>query len=129
MPKAVLASATVALLGCVVALAVATARLAVSLRAFFSANGELRTPTGPRRYLLHLPPGLDPARPGRIRITGHREDLRTVYEVEDNGIGIAKAHQEKIFEVFHRLLQVCLAFRHLKKQTHKTFRICLGLTF
>jgi PAS domain S-box-containing protein len=47
---------------------------------------------------------LDPARPGQIRITGERDDNQVRYVVEDNGIGIARGHQEKIFEVFHRLL-------------------------
>jgi signal transduction histidine kinase len=46
---------------------------------------------------------LDPARPGVIRISGVIEGERSVYSVEDNGIGIAAAHQENIFEVFHRL--------------------------
>ena len=46
---------------------------------------------------------LDPDRPGVIRICGVIEGERSVYSVEDNGIGIAPAHQENIFEVFHRL--------------------------
>jgi len=46
---------------------------------------------------------LDPHRPGVIRISGVVEGERAVYSVEDNGIGIAPAHQEKIFELFHRL--------------------------
>ena len=46
---------------------------------------------------------LDPNRPGVIRICGVIEGERSVYSVEDNGIGIAPAHQENIFEVFHRL--------------------------
>ncbi len=46
---------------------------------------------------------LDPSRSGQIRITGFSENGTSVYTVEDNGIGIEKAHQEKIFEVFHRL--------------------------
>jgi len=46
---------------------------------------------------------LDQARPGKIRMSGAIEDGRAVYCVEDNGIGIAAAHQSNIFEVFHRL--------------------------
>ncbi len=46
---------------------------------------------------------LDPARPGMVRISGHAEHGRCVYCVEDNGIGIDPAHQQNIFEVFHRL--------------------------
>jgi len=46
---------------------------------------------------------LDSGRLGQIRVSGSGDELRSVYTVEDNGIGIAKAHQEKIFEVFHRL--------------------------
>jgi PAS domain S-box-containing protein len=46
---------------------------------------------------------LDPERPGEIRISGAREGGRSLYVIEDNGVGIPKSHQEKIFEVFHRL--------------------------
>jgi len=46
---------------------------------------------------------LDPARPGSIRISGTKEDGRVVYCVEDNGIGIATEHQEKVFEIFQQL--------------------------
>ncbi len=46
---------------------------------------------------------LTPGRPGAIRIHGRIEQGRSVYCVEDNGIGILREHQEKIFELFHRL--------------------------
>jgi len=46
---------------------------------------------------------LDPGRPGRIRISGVQDNDRSVYCVADNGVGIAREHQDKIFEIFHRL--------------------------
>jgi signal transduction histidine kinase len=46
---------------------------------------------------------VSPARPGMIRITGMREDGYARYGVEDNGIGIRDDHQERIFQMFHRL--------------------------
>ena len=46
---------------------------------------------------------LSPARSGRIRVRGHIEGRRSVYAVEDNGIGIALEHQSRVFEIFHRL--------------------------
>lgn len=39
----------------------------------------------------------------KIQVSGHVEDGRAIYAVKDNGIGIAEAHQSKIFEIFHRL--------------------------
>ena len=46
---------------------------------------------------------LDPGRPGIISVSGRVENGLSVYEVSDNGIGIAAQHQHKIFEIFHRL--------------------------
>jgi PAS domain S-box-containing protein len=46
---------------------------------------------------------LDKSRPGVIHIYGKIENGRSIYCVEDNGVGIAPEHQNKIFEIFHRL--------------------------
>jgi len=46
---------------------------------------------------------LDPTRSGIIKVSGHREDGKVVFCVEDNGVGIAPEYQKKIFELFHRL--------------------------
>lgn len=46
---------------------------------------------------------IDSTRPGRIVVSGREEAGRSVYCVEDNGIGIARQHQENIFQIFHRL--------------------------
>lgn len=46
---------------------------------------------------------LEPAREGKISVSGHVENGMSVYCVADNGIGIAPGHQEKVFEIFHRL--------------------------
>ena len=46
---------------------------------------------------------LDPLRPGRVHISGRVEGKVSVYCVEDNGVGIEREHQKKIFDVFHRL--------------------------
>ncbi len=38
-----------------------------------------------------------------ISVQGHADENHLTYTVTDNGIGIAKAHADKIFEIFHRL--------------------------
>jgi PAS domain S-box-containing protein len=45
----------------------------------------------------------DSVRPLRVRVWGHREDARAVYCVEDNGLGVAPEHQQKIWDLFYRL--------------------------
>ncbi len=46
---------------------------------------------------------LKPDASGVIKISGYKKDQHSVYCVEDNGIGIPKEYQGKIFELFHRL--------------------------
>jgi PAS domain S-box-containing protein len=46
---------------------------------------------------------IDPDRAGIVKISGYTKGLKSVYCVEDNGIGIAPEYQEKIFEIFHQL--------------------------
>jgi len=45
----------------------------------------------------------DSVRPLCVRIRGHREDARMVYCVEDNGLGVAPEHQQKIWNLFYQL--------------------------
>jgi len=51
---------------------------------------------------------LDPIRPGEIRITGKQDDGRVLFSVSDNGIGIPTEHQEKIFQLFHRIDKISI---------------------
>jgi PAS domain S-box-containing protein len=44
-----------------------------------------------------------PQRTPVIKISGDLQEGRAVYRVTDNGMGIAPAHQELVFEIFHRL--------------------------
>ena len=46
---------------------------------------------------------LAPGRAGTVSVAGRTEAGRAIYSVRDNGIGIAREHQQKIFEIFHRL--------------------------
>ncbi|SIQ80925.1 PAS domain S-box-containing protein [Alkalispirochaeta americana] len=46
---------------------------------------------------------LDPERSGDVSVSGCLEHGRSIYRVRDNGIGISENHQEKVFELFHRL--------------------------
>ncbi|QAY76032.1 ATP-binding protein [Sphingosinicella sp. BN140058] len=45
---------------------------------------------------------LKPGRPGIVRIGGHREGARVVFEVSDNGRGIDPRDHERIFDLFRR---------------------------
>jgi PAS domain S-box-containing protein len=46
---------------------------------------------------------IDPDRAGIIKIAGRRQGRKSVYCMEDNGIGIAPEYQDKIFEIFLQL--------------------------
>lgn len=45
---------------------------------------------------------LKPGRPGDIRLRGWREPGRVVFEVQDNGRGVAPKDHERIFDLFRR---------------------------
>jgi two-component system, chemotaxis family, sensor kinase Cph1 len=44
-----------------------------------------------------------PKRAAVIQVSGKTVNGRSLYAVQDNGIGIAPEHQKRIFEIFHRL--------------------------
>jgi signal transduction histidine kinase len=45
---------------------------------------------------------LAPGRPGVIVVRGRQQGRRAIFEVEDNGRGIAEADRERVFELFRR---------------------------
>ena len=45
---------------------------------------------------------LDPDRAGKIKVTGHRNYYETIFQISDNGRGIAQEDQHKVFELFRR---------------------------
>lgn len=45
----------------------------------------------------------EPTRNAVIKIEGYEDENNSVFSIEDNGIGIAEAHQKIIFEIFHQL--------------------------
>ncbi|MDB6024739.1 MAG: sensor signal transduction histidine kinase [Verrucomicrobiales bacterium] len=70
----------------------------------------------------------DSKRPAVIEVSGCIENGRSIYQVKDNGIGIAPEHQGKVFEIFHRLnpkltdgegLGLTIAQRSLERQEGK----------
>jgi signal transduction histidine kinase len=46
---------------------------------------------------------LDPHRQGEIRVSGRSADGRSIYCVQDNGIGIVPEQQDRVFDMFYRV--------------------------
>ncbi|MGQ9607801.1 MAG: PAS domain-containing sensor histidine kinase [bacterium] len=46
---------------------------------------------------------LDPNRKGIIKIYGWNDNIKTIYCIEDNGIGIDKEYHNKIYNLFYRI--------------------------
>ncbi|MBW8016656.1 MAG: PAS domain S-box protein [Planctomycetes bacterium] len=46
---------------------------------------------------------LDPAKKGKIQVSGESQAGESIYSVSDNGVGIDQECHHKIFEIFHRL--------------------------
>lgn len=45
----------------------------------------------------------DPSRPLTVHVSGRRERDLAIFEVADNGLGIPREHQDKVWDLFHRL--------------------------
>ncbi len=45
---------------------------------------------------------LDPQRPGKITVTGHRNGSDTIFQIKDNGIGISEEDMPMVFAPFKR---------------------------
>lgn len=45
----------------------------------------------------------DPTRPLQVFLSGRVQGRQAIYWVADNGLGVAPAHQERIWEMFHRV--------------------------
>ncbi len=56
-----------------------------------------------RELIANALQNLSPHRRGKVRIWGWEEGGRHLYCVQDNGIGIAEAEVEKIFEMYYRV--------------------------
>ncbi|TPG41318.1 histidine kinase [Sphingomonas koreensis] len=45
---------------------------------------------------------LQPGRPGRIEVRGHKQQGRAIFEIEDNGRGIDPRDHQRVFDLFRR---------------------------